>query len=753
MKWVVTSAGFFFLFFFIIVRLNRSDELSIPYSGAVHQAKNAATLSLAGKWKFTPGYLKQANLFSPGIDRSDWQEMAIPSNWFLQGHDLDGVVWFRRDFKINRKLQGKQATLVFEGVDYAADVWLNGHYLGFHEGYFQPFSFNVSAFLRYDRENALVVRVNSPNEETGRVWSLRKRLIKGIFNHHDTRPGGAWSTRGQEKNTGGIWAPVYLQFSEKIAIKSVRITPILKRSGKEALADIVVWVANAEKKAQDFVVDIELAPHNFEARNASPLRWLHREKLAPGGNLLHYTLQVDNPYLWWPWEHGEPHLYRLTLTFLQGDSLLDRKEEIFGFREVKCDPKTLSWEINGKKFFLRGTNYISTQWLSEMTPGKYARDIEMMQRANINIVRVHAHIEAQAFYRLCDEAGMLVWQDFPLQWGYTDEAGFAKEAVRQAKDMVAMLYNHPAIVTWCLHNEPPWDAAWMKYLYPEYDPEQNRELDEKLYASICKTDRSRHVHKISSTKEHPWLGWYSGSWKDYGKPATVPLITEYGAQALPDLPSLKKIFSKKELWPDNEAEWAKWSYHNFQKKETFEIAKVPRGKNIEQFIENTQQYQARLTQFAAESYRRQKDKPVTGIFQFMFVEDWPSVNWGIVDYWRHPKPGYEALRVAYQPVLPSIVWEKDSLLTSETVSLDVWVINDLWQEFPRAKLVYALHKKSKLVVKDSIDVAIVSNQAKKTFVFSQKELSAGKYSFFVNLIDEGGESLGKNAFSFMVVKK
>ena len=134
---------------------------------------------------------------------------------------------------------------------------------------------------------------------------------------------------------------------------------------------------------------------------------------------------------------------------------------------------------------------------------------------------------------------------------------------------------------------------------------------------------------------HGW-GWYSGNWQDYGKPTHEAFITEFGAQALPDLAGLRKIFGEENMWPDTDEKWALWDYHNSQKHETFDLARVSMGASPEESIRNTQEYQTQLVQFAAEAYRRQRFQPVSAIFQFMFVEDWPSVNWGIVDYWRTP---------------------------------------------------------------------------------------------------------------------
>jgi beta-mannosidase len=209
-------------------------------------------------------------------------------------------------------------------------------------------------------------------------------------------------------------------------------------------------------------------------------------------------------------------------------------------------------------------------------------------------------------------------------------------------------------VAWSGHNEPPWDAAWLKEKYPDYRADQNRELDRVLTAALRHRDQSRYVHEASRTAGHSWLGWSSGTWRDYGNPATQTLITAFGVQALPDLENLRRFIPESDLWPTDDAGWETWKYHDFQPNETFTIAKVPRGASVTELIANTQRYQAEVLQFAAESYRRQKHAPVSAIFQFTFNECWPSAGWGIVDYWRRPKAGFAALARAYQPVLPSI---------------------------------------------------------------------------------------------------
>jgi beta-mannosidase len=712
--------------------------------------KISSSISLDGEWKFVPGYLQPDNAYQPTYNDRNWRSIVVPGNWFLQGQDVSGVAWYRHHFQIDRSLKGKVIQLVFEGIDYTGDVWLNGHYLGFHEGYFQPFRFVVSDDLNYNGDNVLVVKVNSPTEEPEKVWSLHKRLIKGVLNHHDTRPGGAWSVRGQEQNTGGIWASVSLQISDRVAITQQQVTPRLDDRFQNAIAHVDLTIINPSSKIQPVQLSLQLQPANFQDTEDRSI--IKDQLLKPGTNQIAIDIPKTNPHLWWTWEHGKPNLYRVNTEILNRNQVLDRSSMTFGFRTIRLNPQSQAWELNGRRMFVRGTNYIASQWLSEMTREKYSIDLKLMQQANINSIRVHAHIEGKEFYNLCDEMGLLVWQDFPLQWGYTDTSEFVTEATRQANDMVTTLYNHPSIFAWSIHNEPPWDATWMQYKYPNYNPKQNRDLDEAIYNSLRSRDSTRHLHLASTVNEHPWFGWYSGTWQDYGKLTKEPLITEFGAQALPNRSSLAKIFTAAELFPDTPTKLEKWKYHNFQPHETFDLAKVPMGKTIEEFIDNTQEYQAKLTQFAAEAYRRQRYRPVSAIFQFMFVEDWPSINWGIVDYWRQTKPGYETLKRAYQPILPSVVIPKQQWKVGESIPVELWLISDLWKSIPNSSFTYALKRHDAIVKQGSIDIEITPDSGRQIDKLTFSDLPLGAYQLIVNVADSQENLLGKNSIKFDVSK-
>lgn len=716
----------------------------------IYQKNNDQTKirSLSGTWKFSNQNLKSHNFYLSDFDDSVWEDIKVPSNWYLTGKDISGYAVYRKHFLISPNNKNKYLKLSFIGVDYTADVWLNGSYIGFHEGYFKDFSFDISDKINFKSDNVLTVMVNSPNEEIDKSWSLNKRLIKGVFNHHDTRPGGAWSNRGQEKNTGGIWNDVLIQSSDYVSLDNIQIKTSINKEYNDSDIDLTFKLDSqtSEKLRFEFFVK----PLNFNPKQQSGSYLKTSEKVKKGNNNYDFKIRNSNTYFWWLWEMGKPNLYELQIKIYKKDKLIEEKKQTFGFRKVFVD-KNKVFYINDKKVFLRGTNYISTQWLSEMNKEKYLKDILLMKNANVNTVRVHAHIEDSEFYRQCDLQGLMVWQDFPLQWGYIDNEEFTKQALKQEFEMIDLLNNNPSVISWSIHNEPPWDASWMKYKYHNYNPEQNKTLDEHLYQQLIKKDTTRFVQKYSSTNSHPWFGWYSGDWKDYLKPTKEPIIEEYGAEAIPNLSTLKTIFPKESIFPKSEKDWELWDYHNFQKKETFENAKVKQGKNINEFIANTQNYQANLIKVAAESFRRQKYKPVTGIFQFMFVESWKSVNWGIIDYLRNEKKGYDYLKTAYQPILPSVVSEKDTYKKDELIKLQLWAINDLDKGFDSSSFSYILKDENNIIEKKSIIFNLKESSSTKIEVLSFDKLKPNNYELITQINSNDSVLLGKNRLKFKIM--
>src|SRR5512146_1494018 len=183
-------------------------------------------LPLNGAWAYQPMAhvtLKEDGLHEDEQNLPPGGDMILPVNWQLAGLDnFHGRVRFTRSFAFDGLQPGEDSVwLVFEGVDYYAKVWVNNHLVGQHEGYFQPFRFNITPFINTG-DNQIIVDVVDLLEEPGTLWPNHKRVIKGVISHWDCRPGSWDEKTGQDLNSGGIWNDVYLETRPRAYIGHIR---------------------------------------------------------------------------------------------------------------------------------------------------------------------------------------------------------------------------------------------------------------------------------------------------------------------------------------------------------------------------------------------------------------------------------------------------------------------------------------------------------------------------------------------------
>ncbi|HET7841093.1 MAG TPA: glycoside hydrolase family 2 TIM barrel-domain containing protein, partial [Terriglobia bacterium] len=377
-------------------------------------------------------------------------------------------------------------------------------------------------------------------------------------------------------------------------------------------------------------------------------------------------------------------------------------------------------------------------------PERIAEDIQLLREAHINGVRVCVHVNREELYDALDRAGIIAWQDFPLQWDYMHTDGFIEEVARQLRDMIRQFYNHPSIVTWVCQNE---STAY------------NVKIMDPFLARVgAQEDSSRPVRPVSAFDEHLYAGWYGGDFHDYATLPGGPIISELGAQALPSLAEMREMVGSE--WPPD---WKKLAYHDFQFDQTFHVAKVQMGNNWEEFVANSQQYQADLLKFTIEHYRRAKYKKIGSFFQFQFVDCWPSITWSVVSYDRKPKLGYYALQRAYQPVLVGAdldrtVFGRRGNQPDEQpgVGVSPWVVNDehrtienvtyeVWLRGPKGETKLATGEKHVTLAADSVaDLPWIGCRA-------PQDLPAGDYQL-VLVLKQGEQKLSENSYSVSVAE-
>jgi beta-mannosidase len=625
-------------------------------------------MSLNGTWTYEPQAwvtIKSEREWAESTEHlPPAGEMVIPGHW--QGTPLqsfDGRVRFRRAFEFPGFSESERtALLVFKGVDYVTRATLNGHAVGEHAGYFQTFAFDVTGAI-VAGTNELIVDVTCPKEEAGTVWPDEKVIIKGILNHWDGRPGSWDPNRGQEQNSGGIWNDVLLETRGAASIDHVAYSTTLVPVPDEDRPD---HAGDSRQAFVQFDLDILGEAGTYDLRLA-----LGEEPpvsvsftMHGGRERLNVVVPVPTPRLWWTWDLGEPHLEHCAITLSRDGAPLDERSLDVGLREIDFDPERGEWWLNGERVFIRGTNVIPTLWLGNYDDAAIDRDIRLLRDTHINGVRVCVHVNREEFYAACDRAGILVWQDFALQWGYAPTPAVMQDAVRQIKDMVRLLGHHPSIGLWCCQNESTFHNKHI--------------LDPVLAAAVAAVDGTRYIRPTCEYSEHTYVGWYSGHLRDYSALPATPVLTEFGAQALPSEEKMRQIAGN--AWPPD---WDTLAYHDFQYDQTFNVAGVPLGSSWQGFVQASQAYQAALLKFAIERYRQAKYEKLGGLFQFMFMDCWPSVTWSVVDDERQPKQGYFALQQVFQPTLIGLNLHRAKLgigvdrgSHSRRFAVTPWVVND-----------------------------------------------------------------------------
>jgi beta-mannosidase len=347
--------------------------------------------------------------------------------------------------------------------------------------------------------------------------------------------------------------------------------------------------------------------------------------------------------------------------------------------------------------------------LAEATAAELAGDVTLACEAGLDLLRVHAHVTRPELYDAADEQGLLLWQDFPLQWGYA--RGIRKQAVRQAKAAVDLLGHHPSIAIWCGHNEPMAiendPTMWgdpkalrrmaVKALAAQQLPTWNKTvLDRSVKRAFEQADGTRpvvahsgvipHPPQLDGTDTHVYFGWYHGHERDLptflrAVPRMARFVTEFGAQAVPN----DAAFCEPERWPD--LDWERLGHTHALQKPLFDKYVPPAAHaTFEEWRDATQAYQAMVVRRHIEELRRIKYEPTGGFAQFCFADGHPSVTWAVLGHDRSPKQGYDALQAACRPVIVVADRLPESVRPGDALELDVHVVSDLREAIEPAEV-------------------------------------------------------------------
>lgn len=480
---------------------------------------------------------------------------------------LEGKDWIYEkefDFQDSPK-NGEEIDLVFKGIDTLANVYLNGIYLGNTQNMFMEYRFDVKDVLEEGR-NYLKVEIKSPvriprrlERNYGKMDGSRESS-RGYIRKAQYSYGWDWGAR---ITTSGIWKPVYIEKYKIARLETCSgYLSDFDGTGGEVRVDGFVRSNTDLNDPRGLSVEVKI---NNEKIAQFPVEKVESKYKFNG------TLYLDKINLWYPRGMGGQHLYNFSfiLKDASGEKLYSEDKKI-GLRTVKviqekdAEGKSFVFEVNGEKVFAKGANWVPADniltWLEDQD---YEKLIRMSYDANMNMLRIWGGgiYESDKFYTLCDEFGVMVWQDFMFACSeYPDHIDWFRElANREVRRVVRELRYHPSIVLWCGNNENNWGFDEWGSMTRKVD---GYNLGNRLYLldfpKICaKEDPSRDYWVSSpyggdtanSPREgdrHVWTVW--NRWADYDEylKDNGRFISEFGFQGAPHWKTIQFFADNKE---------------------------------------------------------------------------------------------------------------------------------------------------------------------------------------------------------------
>jgi beta-mannosidase len=410
--------------------------------------------------------------------------------------------------------------------------------------------------------------------------------------------------------------------------------------------------------------------------------------MPPGAGRVDVVAELGNGDRFAPWEpagspDGAPVVHELRATLASSDGkALDRRATRFGLRTAEVvtddDGHARHLEVNGRPVFVKAVNYIPWQHFAEVGRSFYDRDMRMLMDAHGNSVGVHAHIQSPHCYDAADDAGVLVFQDFPLQWSYDSgtesNPGFVDTARRQIAEMAYLLHNHPSVVYYACHNEP---VRMFDPRRASDGPETDRgeaHLDAALDKTLQAVDTGRHVHEASGIGDdvHNYAGSLGGGSIYRARERPAWFVSEYGFWTVG--PQAAKFGDRG--WPPDAEEMREWVSRLSFIGSTCAFAGLPsRYESLDEWAAATEEYAAALAKYETEWFRAHRGDPFMGYRWHFWADWWGYAGGGLVDVERVPKATYHAYRDASRPLL-AIGLHDASVVPAGPVTVPVVAVND-----------------------------------------------------------------------------
>jgi beta-mannosidase len=625
---------------------------------------------------------------------------------------IDKKDWeYRTSFDVPESLlDSSHLQLTFKGLDTYATVYLNNEKILEADNMFREWKADVSSLVK-KQANQLHIYFRSPiNEDLPKL----KRLGYGLPAANDhSEDGGLGDQRisvfarkapyhygwdwGPRFVTSGIWKDIYLEGWSECRVTDLFIrqnsvsSTLASVTGKVEVEADGEWEGTLQLSADGMIVEKTV-------------------QISNGINELDINMDICFPKLWWSRGLGDQYLYEFTAVLFKDGKIVAEKTVRTGLRSAKLitekDDRGTSFyiELNGVPVFAKGANHIpNDSFVTEVTYERYKHEIVSAAESNMNMLRIWGGgiYEYDTFYQLCDEYGILVWQDFMFACSmYPGDEAFLFNVKMEAIDNIKRLRNHPSVVLWCGNNEI--DSAWSHYnenagwgWKQQYQPEIREKIwndYEKVFHEILPEavnqlspdidywpsspltaltgDSSQHASSDSTCGDiHYWDVWHGlKPFEDY-EHNIGRFMSEYGFQSFPELKTVLTFAEEKDLAIDTKV------MLNHQKNNRgnqiineYMEKYSPEPKDFPSFLYMSQILQAEGIKSAIEAHRRNKPYCM-GTLYWQMNDCWPVASWASMDYYGRWKALHYYAKRSFQDVMISFVEKGETL--------EVYAVSDL----------------------------------------------------------------------------
>jgi exo-1,4-beta-D-glucosaminidase len=658
----------------------------------------------------------------PGMDYSSLTFFANQD--MPKGSPFRCSWWFRTEFAAPTDADQKTHWLDFLGINYRANIWLNGRKIADAKdvaGTFATFEFNISKSLRSGKANALALEIIAPGKnDLGITWV-------------------DWNPTPPDKDMG-IWKEVFLRSSGDVSLRNPLVSAKLDSDYKNAALTINADLHNASNHAVSGVLRAEVDGKQVSQSVSLNAGEVKTVSFAPEQ---YAQLRLQNPKLWWPYTMGEQNLYTTKISFDIANVTSDAATVTFGLREVTSELTGKGYrlfKVNGRKVLIRGAAWapdVLLRWSSK----RLDADLNYVRDMGLNTIRLEGRIDREEFFEKTDRLGILVMPGWTCcdaweQWDKwkEDQRKIAGESLRA---QIRVLRNHPSVFVWLYGSDGP-PPADVEKIYLDI-------LKELQWPNPSLSSASATATTVTGDSGVKMTGPY-----EYVPPVYWLADTEAGGAygyntetspgpAIPPRESLERFIPKEHLWPIDQV----WNFHaGGERFTTINVftdglnRRYGAATSLDDYQRKAQAvtYDGERAMF--EAYGRNK-YTATGVIQWMLNNAWPSLIWHLYDYYLVPAGGYFGTKKAMEPIHIQYSYDDNS----------VAVVNSTYEAVPGVKIsakLYNIDAAEKGARDATMNIA--PDSSAKAFDLPKIDGLTKTYFLRLELHDSAGKLLSNNFY-------